>query len=121
MLCGLAPVRQATFSNGLVFDLPPSVENGGGAAVVDVGRRQVSKAFMVAAVIVALDESPDAGLEIAGQIVVLQQDAVLQRLVPALDLALGLRMMRRAADVIRFHTRPGPLVRSARPASPKAR
>jgi hypothetical protein len=32
--------------------------------------------------------------------VILQQDAVLQRLVPALDLALGLRMERRGTDMI---------------------
>ena len=36
---------------------------------------------MVAAVIVVLDESADAGLEVAWQIVVLQQDAVMTRLV----------------------------------------
>ena len=39
-------------------------------------------------------------LEIAGQVVVLEQDAVLQGLVPALDLALGLRVIRRSADVL---------------------
>ena len=38
-------------------------------------------------------------LRVAGQIVVLQQDAVLERLMPALDLALGHRMIRRAADM----------------------
>ena len=51
-------------------------------------------ALMVAAVIVVLDEGSDLGLEIAGQVVVLEQDAVLQGLVPALDLALGLGMDR---------------------------
>ena len=40
-----------------------------------------------------------SGLEIARQIVVLEQDAVLQRLVPALDLALGLGMEGSAPDV----------------------
>ena len=54
---------------------------------------------MVAAVVVVLDESADAGLEEAWQIVVLQQDALLQGLMPTLDLALGLRMVRCAADV----------------------
>ena len=54
---------------------------------------------MVAAVVVVLDESADAGLEVAWQIAVLQQDAVLQGLMPTLDLALGLRMVRCAAHV----------------------
>ena len=46
------------------------------------------------------DEAIDLRFEIAGQIVVLEQDAVLQRLVPALDLALGLGMEGRAADMV---------------------
>ena len=46
------------------------------------------------------DEGLDARLQVAGQVVVLQQDAVLERLVPALDLALRLRMARRAAHVL---------------------
>ena len=37
---------------------------------------------MAAAVVVVLDESANAGLEVAWQIVVLQQDAVLQSLMP---------------------------------------
>jgi hypothetical protein len=44
-------------------------------------------------VIVVLDEGPYLGFEITLQIVVLQQDAVLQGLTPALDLSLGLRMV----------------------------
>ena len=54
---------------------------------------------MVSAVVVVIDEGIDLSLEIAGQIVVLEQDAILQRLVPARDLALGLRMERSAPDV----------------------
>jgi hypothetical protein len=46
------------------------------------------------------DEDVDLHFEIAGQVVVLQQNAFLQRLVPALDLALDLRMTRRAADMM---------------------
>jgi len=48
---------------------------------------------VVAPVIVVLDEVADVGFEIAGQVIVFKQDAVLQGLMPALDLALGLRMM----------------------------
>jgi type I restriction enzyme S subunit len=39
---------------------------------------------MVTPVIVVLDEAGDLGLEITGQIIVLKQNAVLERLVPAL-------------------------------------
>ena len=55
---------------------------------------------MIAAMIVVLDEGCDLGFEITRQEVVLQQDAVLERLVPALDLALGLRMAWCATGVI---------------------
>jgi hypothetical protein len=49
--------------------------------------------------VVVLDKSADLLLESARQVVVLEQDAVLERLVPALDLALRLRAARRAPDV----------------------
>ena len=54
---------------------------------------------MVTLVIIAFDERFDLDLEISGQEVILQQDAVLQGLVPALDLALRLRVERRAAHM----------------------
>jgi hypothetical protein len=54
---------------------------------------------MVTPVIVVLDEARDLGFEITGLIIVLEQNAVLERLVPALDLALGLRMAQGAANM----------------------
>ena len=48
---------------------------------------------MVALVVVVLDEDGDRLLDSSGQVTVLDRDPVLQRLVPALDLALGLRML----------------------------
>ena len=39
------------------------------------------------------DEGADLPFEISGQVVVVEQDAVLQGLVPALDLSLGLGMI----------------------------
>ena len=45
---------------------------------------------MVAVVVVMIDEGADLVFEVARQIVVFQQYPVLQRLMPALDLALGL-------------------------------
>ncbi len=43
--------------------------------------------------IVMGDEGVDLGLKVAGQVVILEQNAVLQRLVPPFDLALGLGMV----------------------------
>ena len=91
---------QAPLFDGLSFDPFSLQQDGLAASEVDVGRRKIVEALMIAAMIVALDEGSDLGLEIAREEVVLQQDAVLQRLVPALDLALGLRMARRTAGVI---------------------
>jgi hypothetical protein len=54
---------------------------------------------MIALVIVVIDEPADASLKIARQVVVFQKDAVLERLMPAFDLALCLRMVGRAAKV----------------------
>ena len=59
------------------------------AMMAAIGRREVAEAFVVAAVIVVADEVVDLGFAVARQIVVLQQDAILERLVPAFDLALG--------------------------------
>ncbi len=51
---------------------------------------------MVSAMIVMLDEGRDLGFEVFPEEVVFQKDAVLQRLVPAFDLTLCLRMARSA-------------------------
>ena len=51
---------------------------------------------MVSLRVVVLDEGADLALEIAGQELMLEEDTVLHGLVPALDLALGLRVVRRA-------------------------
>ena len=55
---------------------------------------------MVAVMIVVGDEALDAGVEITRQEVVLQQDAVLEGLMPAFDLALRLRVVGRTSDMI---------------------
>ena len=54
---------------------------------------------MVSAVVVVLDEAPDLRFEVAWQVIVLQQHLVVERLMPTFDLALRLRMIRRATDV----------------------
>ena len=50
--------------------------------------------------VVVIDEGFNLGFEVTGQEVVFQQDAVLQCLMPAFDLALGLRVIWRAARVL---------------------
>jgi hypothetical protein len=50
--------------------------------------------------IVVFDERRDLAFEIAGQVTVLKEDAVLERLVTALNLALYLRLIRGAADML---------------------
>ena len=83
---------QSSVFDGLAFD-PFTLKDGLSAAEVDVSGREIAQAFVVAAMIIMLDEAADVGFEIAGQVVVFEQDAVLQRLMPTFDLALGLRMV----------------------------
>ena len=52
--------------------------------------------------VVVTDERIDLRFKVSGQEVVFQQDAVLQRLMPALDLALGLRMIGPAQGIGSF-------------------
>ena len=70
------------------------------AAEVDVGRCQIAETFVIAAVIIVGDEVVDLSFEVAWQIVMFEQDAVFERLVPALDLALGHGMVGRTTDMI---------------------
>ena len=55
---------------------------------------------MIALMVVVTDERIDLRFKVSGQEVVFQQDAVLQRLMPALDLSLRLGMIRRAARML---------------------
>ncbi len=55
---------------------------------------------MIVDVIIVFDEGSYLTLEITGYVIVVEQDAVLQRLMPALDLFLGLRMVRSAAHAL---------------------
>ena len=90
---------QASVLDGFAFDPFSFQQDGLTTPEVDVGRRQIVDALVVAQMIVVGDEGFDPSLEFAGQIVVLQQDAVLERQVPALDLSLCHRMIGRAADM----------------------
>ena len=92
---------QATVCDCLALDPFAFEEDGLSASEVDVGRGKVVEALVIAGMVVVRHEGGDLAFEIAGKVVVLKQDAVLERLMPALDLALSLRMIRGAADV--FH------------------
>ena len=76
-------------NDSLLFDPFSSHQNGFSASEVDVGGREIVEALVVAPVIVMRHKGLDLLLQIAGQEVILQQNAVLERLVPALDLALA--------------------------------
>ncbi len=92
MLSGEFAVLQASTLDGLAFDPFSLFDDGWSPTEVGVGRRHVVEALVVAPVVVMFDEGADLGLEVAGQKVVFQEDAVLECLMPALDLALGLGM-----------------------------
>ena len=85
-------MKQAALSDGFAFDPFPFQHDDVAAPEVDIGWCEIADALMVAAMVVMIDEGRDLPLEIARQEVVFEQDAVLQRLMPALDLALCLGM-----------------------------
>jgi gamma-glutamyltranspeptidase len=77
MLGGELAVLQPPMFDGLSFDPFTLLDDGAGSAEVGVSGGHVAQRFVVALVVVVLDEGLDLGLEIAGEEVVFQQDAVL--------------------------------------------
>src|SRR5215208_6629563 len=75
--------------DGLSFDPFSFQQDGRTTPEVDVGVRERVHALVVALAVVGLHEGADWGLQVSRQVVGLEQDAVLERLVPALDLALS--------------------------------
>lgn len=69
---------QASPVDGVALDPFAFGEDGLPAAEVDIGGRQVAEALMVAGIVVMLDEGRNLPFEIAGHIVILEQDAVLE-------------------------------------------
>jgi hypothetical protein len=88
-------VLQAPVFDGSPFDFLSFEQDGLTAPEVNVCRREVFQALVVTPMIVVTDEGANLRLEVARQIIVLQKDAVLERLMPALDLALRLWMIGR--------------------------
>ena len=93
ILSGLAAVVQASGFECLVLDPFSFQQDGLSASEVNVSGRQVGDALVVSQVVVVGDKVTDLVLEIARQVVFLEQDAVPERWVPALNFALGLRML----------------------------
>ena len=83
-------MKQASRFDGLLFDPFSLFQDGLAAPEVDVSGCEILQALVVAPMVVVIDKGIDLLSEIAGQVVIFQQDAVLEGLVPALDLALGL-------------------------------
>ena len=95
-------MKQAPLVDGLSLDALSFFEDVPAFAKVDVGWSQIIDALVIALGVVVLDEAIDLGLQGARQIIVFQQNAVLQGLMPPLDLALGLRVVGGAADRVIF-------------------
>ena len=93
-------MKQASRFDGVFLDPFPLLQNGLSATEVDVGRREVLQTFVIAPMIVVLYEGVDLQPEITRQVVVFQQDAVLQGLMPSLDFALGLRVIWRTSNMV---------------------
>lgn len=93
-------VPQAAIGDDDTFDALAFCQEGVAAPEMVVGRRQVLQAFEGAGVVVISDEGFDALFKFAEQIDVLEKDAVFHRLMPTLDLALGLRVPWHAATVL---------------------
>ena len=102
MLRRIPVVEQAAVLDRQLFDFLPSFDDGLIPSEVDVSGCEVAEAFVVSEIIVMAHEGVDLAFEVARQAVVLQQDPVFQRLVPTLDLTLGLGMVRRATDMIQL-------------------
>ena len=80
---------QAPVLNSLSFDPFSFQQDGLVPPEINIGRCEVAQALVVTVVIAMLDEDLDLSLAGARQIVVLQQDPVLQGLMPPFNLGLA--------------------------------
>lgn len=81
---------QASMFDGLALDGFALFDDGWRPAEVGISGCHVLQALVIALVVVMVDEGLDLAFKVAGQEIVLQQNAVFQGLVLALDLTLGL-------------------------------
>ena len=87
MLGGVLAVLQASKFDGLSLDPFSSLDDGCGSAEVSNGGRYIFQALVIAPMIIVLNERLDLLLQVTGQEVILQKDAVFERLVSAPDRA----------------------------------
>ena len=98
---------QATVCNGWAFDLRALSQDCLSSAEVDISRSEVVDALVIALMFIIGHEDFDLSFQFTGQIVVVKQDTIFERLMPPFNLALGLRMIRGAASYnvdFSFHT-----------------
>ena len=100
MLSRLALMVQAAVLDSQFLDPFSPFNDGGVTAEVGIGGGDVAEALVVAVVVIMVDESADLAFKVSGQIIVFQKNAVFQRLMPTLDLALGLRMIGGSTDML---------------------
>ena len=93
---------QAAILDGDFFDPFPFFKNGLCFFEVDSSRRHIVQALMKAFVVIVFDKDGYLFLKLSRQVVIVQQNSVFQRLMPALDLPLCLGMIGRAADMLDF-------------------
>lgn len=94
-----AQIVVETRLDGELFLLLSAPQDFFAATVIDIGGRQVADAFVVAPLVVVLDELRHRPVECFRTAVDQHIQPGLQRLVEALQLAVGLGMMRRTPDV----------------------
>ena len=83
---------QASILDCGAFDLFSVHEDFLAASAIDVGRREIVQALVIAAMIVMIDEGGDLRFQVSGQIIVFEQDAVLECLMPAVDFGFNMRL-----------------------------
>ena len=93
---------QATIFDGYLFDPFPFFQNSLSSTEIDICWCEIAKALVQTPVVVVFDEGCDLLLEFSWKIIVIEKNAVLQRLMPSLDFPLRLRMIRRATDMFDF-------------------
>ncbi len=95
---------QASLSWRFVFSASSFFQNCVSSAKVNIGRRKIIKAFVIALMVVMLNKLANIVLKIARQIMIIEQDLVFERLMPLLDLSLGLRMIRLTTHMVHAFT-----------------
>jgi hypothetical protein len=87
------PARRRRLRVANQLDVLPPCENSGSAPKVDIGWSEIAETLVVTPSVIEIDELREPRFELSRQIVILQQNAILQRAMVTLDLALRHRMI----------------------------